>query len=981
MIKLTWHYGEGEQMTTQIVYPIADISNAGAWVPSSGSVVYAVINDGSNSTYVESDNNPGASDTFEVRLDNLETPQAGAHTYSFRANRRSGGRTATLRVDLYQGTTLIRQGSARTLDGTITTYTETLTSGQADSITDWTNLRLRFVPGTSGEGAANRLGVYHVEKEVPLSEPRTLTITKSGNGGIKVNGEIITYPYSEDFDMNEIVEIEAVPDANHKAVWDDAGITYEDFEKNIPDSGVNSGGLSNTALIGNLLVFDKIKITDVSFFFRAGPGYENGLVQLLIIRKNDGMVMATSEKVELDSLNLPFSPDPYEEKNFVIPGCPVLDGSYYVVLKSFVNLDAVFFMWRSTIVGGVRVTTHTFTEITDQLFQSTIKGVYYGDKKQLKMIGNTSIAIEFMAKSNHALSIGSTNTDDVLLNNSSIITPYSENHYEGENVNISPIFNKYGKRIDAFNVGTLSNYHDDKNRCFNTVYASSGLYLSTRNKPGFKMRLKNTEIFEVRLYVRCISAAEEYNLSPVATCQVISCNTLEVLAESRPIDLNNVNAQSSTYIYTYFTSCPVINEDVYIVLNTPMLFFRVLCYMEESDTPLVHLGPVDGIPANITMYENMTFSEDYSRTPWYRVMGVEHTPYVEFEINGDENIQIDVEDIPIYDLTVNKGFDGDVLVNHATVSFPFQESYQDETQIIVTAIPDIEDQEVYWSGTTFQPYDYYKNIFYLDTDDSIYLNGYFSGTELHINNFVIDFISLSMAHNSAHPLISDNFRAEILKFDNKDVIAHSNYVHTIDVLAPSRSSIIFKINDCPIINETVLIGVRRDTHEHSYGVMTNSDGIYANYVSHVINPIWEWETYDGALRMSVWGHHPDHEYTKVFNISGTTVLYINDTQTGFVTISPVQSTLNLEGYPSAISILIDQIIIERRVGEGEWEVLDTISVNETSYKDSISLVKDELYSYRIKVIHEGITQTPRVLSVKEVLTDAPSSILLEWSEE
>jgi len=62
----------------------------------------------------------------------------------WRIRRRAGGDTITLKVELRQGAAVIASDS-HVLTNTDTTYRYTLTSGEKSGITDWTDLRLRFV--------------------------------------------------------------------------------------------------------------------------------------------------------------------------------------------------------------------------------------------------------------------------------------------------------------------------------------------------------------------------------------------------------------------------------------------------------------------------------------------------------------------------------------------------------------------------------------------------------------------------------------------------------------------------------------------------------------------------------------------------------------------------------------------------------------------------------------------------------------------
>lgn len=125
------------------------------------------------------DYNYGANNTaatYECSLSNVTDPvSSSGHIFRYRIAKTNagvadgGGNAVTVTASLYQGTTLIAADSAQTATGTWTQYSLTLTGTQADSITNYTDLRLRFVTSASGGSPANRRGgaVSWGELEVP----------------------------------------------------------------------------------------------------------------------------------------------------------------------------------------------------------------------------------------------------------------------------------------------------------------------------------------------------------------------------------------------------------------------------------------------------------------------------------------------------------------------------------------------------------------------------------------------------------------------------------------------------------------------------------------------------------------------------------------------------------------------------------------------------------------------------------------------
>ncbi|HEY0751896.1 MAG TPA: hypothetical protein VGD26_12115 [Chitinophagaceae bacterium] len=121
----------------------------------------------------------GANNTaavLEVSLGNITDPVSSTgHTFRYRIARTNagvvdaGGNAVTVTAALYQGTTLIATDVAKTATGTWTQYAYTLAGAEADAITDYTDLRLRFTTSASGGGPSLRRGaaVSWAELESP----------------------------------------------------------------------------------------------------------------------------------------------------------------------------------------------------------------------------------------------------------------------------------------------------------------------------------------------------------------------------------------------------------------------------------------------------------------------------------------------------------------------------------------------------------------------------------------------------------------------------------------------------------------------------------------------------------------------------------------------------------------------------------------------------------------------------------------------
>ena len=134
--------GIGIGVTLVHVAPNDDIS-VGTWTPSTGGTLFGTIDEtvAADGDYDVNVNSAGG--VFEVALTGLRDPTASTnHSVSYRISGESG----SLVVSLRQGTDteIASWTHDAPLPASPTTYVQTLTGGQADSITDYADLRLRF---------------------------------------------------------------------------------------------------------------------------------------------------------------------------------------------------------------------------------------------------------------------------------------------------------------------------------------------------------------------------------------------------------------------------------------------------------------------------------------------------------------------------------------------------------------------------------------------------------------------------------------------------------------------------------------------------------------------------------------------------------------------------------------------------------------------------------------------------------------------
>lgn len=167
--------------------PSSDVS-AGAWTPTPlwSNLDEAVAAD---ADFIACDNS--TNDFCEVQLTGIANDPLSAtgHVIRYRYRKSaSSGNSRSVQVALYQGGTLIASGSVHT--PTTTTWTAgtfTLTSTQANAITDYSDLRLRFIAtGSTGGSQGNRRAVQVSWAE--LEVPSATTTVALNEGTIRKTG-------------------------------------------------------------------------------------------------------------------------------------------------------------------------------------------------------------------------------------------------------------------------------------------------------------------------------------------------------------------------------------------------------------------------------------------------------------------------------------------------------------------------------------------------------------------------------------------------------------------------------------------------------------------------------------------------------------------------------------------------------------------------------------------------------------------------
>ncbi|MEM2159765.1 MAG: hypothetical protein QXN55_02285 [Candidatus Nitrosotenuis sp.] len=160
--------------STQYARPDSDVTKDN-WTTGTGSTtnLYAEIDE---STQNDSDYDKSGqislldtTETLEVGLSNVIDPETSSNhivRYAYGKDA-SGGAVIDLTVSLMQGTTQIASWTHNDIGTGFTLATQTLSAAQADSITNYSDLRLRFVATYSSGIVARSAQISWAEFEVP----------------------------------------------------------------------------------------------------------------------------------------------------------------------------------------------------------------------------------------------------------------------------------------------------------------------------------------------------------------------------------------------------------------------------------------------------------------------------------------------------------------------------------------------------------------------------------------------------------------------------------------------------------------------------------------------------------------------------------------------------------------------------------------------------------------------------------------------
>lgn len=164
----------------QFARPNSDLDNTGVWTPSTGATLFGVLDDVWNTDFTDWLNNDGSasiSEPFTVKLSSLIDPETSIdHVLKYSIGKDTGGAVVTVTIELRQdyvnesnqGTLIRSHVPIISYDGPGPTLgSNTLSTGETNLITDYSNLYIRAFMGKNGGGANRTVRFFDFELEVP----------------------------------------------------------------------------------------------------------------------------------------------------------------------------------------------------------------------------------------------------------------------------------------------------------------------------------------------------------------------------------------------------------------------------------------------------------------------------------------------------------------------------------------------------------------------------------------------------------------------------------------------------------------------------------------------------------------------------------------------------------------------------------------------------------------------------------------------
>ncbi|MDQ3690829.1 MAG: DUF6531 domain-containing protein, partial [Chloroflexota bacterium] len=166
-------------LAAQFARPDGLSTSNGTWTGTFADIGETPADD---ATFLVSPAGPTSANIYEVSLGNVEAPHTRTGIvvrYRYAKSGNNSGKTTNLTVELRQGATVIASKAHPNIPGVDGSGWQagsfTLTTAQANAITDFADLRLRFVPSSSGGGQSRKAQISWAEVELPSSgDPSTL---------------------------------------------------------------------------------------------------------------------------------------------------------------------------------------------------------------------------------------------------------------------------------------------------------------------------------------------------------------------------------------------------------------------------------------------------------------------------------------------------------------------------------------------------------------------------------------------------------------------------------------------------------------------------------------------------------------------------------------------------------------------------------------------------------------------------------------
>ncbi len=150
--------------------PNSDIDNEGAWSPSSGSTLYPMLDEplASDSDLIEA-HMLATADSCTIGLSTVTDPASSADHYVSYRYRKSNSSGSSYKINIYlqQGASTIASWQHTALGTSWLTAVQLLSGSQADTSTNYSDLRLLIIATRTSGGSGANVQLSWAEIEVP----------------------------------------------------------------------------------------------------------------------------------------------------------------------------------------------------------------------------------------------------------------------------------------------------------------------------------------------------------------------------------------------------------------------------------------------------------------------------------------------------------------------------------------------------------------------------------------------------------------------------------------------------------------------------------------------------------------------------------------------------------------------------------------------------------------------------------------------